>query len=480
MNRKLFLFFIFAYIILLPKFIFANTSFFDSKKIVLDSLKPNYTIKKISIIGNNKTKDKIILRELAFTENQLIDSLLLEEKIKASRTNLLKLPLFNYVYISAVKKIDYTVSIYIVVEERWYLWPEIMIINNERNFNIWWQEKNLAKFDYRLALIKYNTLGLNHIFKAGISLGYTEELFLEYKNIFLDKKQKHFIGAKVSYFKQKQVFYQTYENKLQTYTSNSDTAIYGCNARIKYTYRPKFHNKHQITLNYDKINVEDSLISLNNNFLINNSTKINFFSLNYKYIFDKRNDRSYPTEGKWISFMLSKKGLFSNVSDIDIFYLLSSYKIFYKLSNKLFAANSLSIKKSFSKEQPYYFQQGLGYNYYLRGLEYYVIDGQDFYLLKNTLKFQPFPQKISYINFIPHKKFNKIHYTFYFNLFFELGYVADNYININLSNTFANKLLYSGGIGFDVATYYDKVIRLEYSLNQMGERGFFVHFLAPI
>ncbi len=186
MSLKPLLLIIFAYFLLFPEFSFSNPSSFFTDNIVLDSLNPNYTIKKISIIGNNKTKENIILRELSFTKNQLIDSHLLEEKIKEGRINLLKLPLFNYVYISAVKELDNTVSIYVVVEERWYLWPEILIINNERNFNIWWEEKNFAKFDYRLSLIKYNTLGLNHIFKAGISLGYTEEFFLEYKNIFLD------------------------------------------------------------------------------------------------------------------------------------------------------------------------------------------------------------------------------------------------------------------------------------------------------
>ena len=479
MNLKPLLIIIFAYLLLFPEHSFSNTLFFTDN-VVLDSLKPNYTIKKIIIVGNNKTKSKIILRELSFNENQLVDSLSLEEKIKESRINLLKQPLFNYVYISAVKKKDHTVSIYIIVEERWYLWPEIKIINNERNFNIWWQEKNLAKLDYRLAIKKYNTLGLNHILKAEISLGYTEEFILEYKNIFLDKKQKNFIDAKISYFKQKQVFYQTYENKLQTYTSKSDTAIYGYSARLRYTFRPKFYNKHQISISYNKIKTEDSLISLNNNFLGNNCTEIDFFSFSYRYILDKRNDRAYPTKGKLFSFMLRKKGLFQDMSEINMFNLLGTYKIFYKLNSKFFAANSLTIKKSFDDKQPYYFQEGLGYRYYLRGLEYYVVDGQDFYLMKNTLKFQPFPTRVSYINFIPFKKFNKIHYTFYLNLFFELGYVNNKYLNPELNNTFANKMLYSGGIGFDVATYYDKVIRLEYSINQLKELGFFIHFIAPI
>ncbi|MBN1251438.1 MAG: hypothetical protein JXA16_04840 [Bacteroidales bacterium] len=454
----------------------------STNKITLDNIKKEYPIKSIKIIGNDKTKKIIILRELSFKENQLIDSLSLQKKIDESKINLLKLPLFNYVYFNVLKSEDYSFSIIIVVEERWYLWPEIKIINNDRNFNIWWQEKNLEKLDYRIAIKKYNALGLNHIVRAEVSFGYTKELILEYKNLFLDKFQKHFIDYKVSYFKQKQVFFQTYENKLQAYTSDSEKAIYGFNNKLTYTYRPEFYKKHQISLSFDKISIQDSLLLLNNNFLGENVNEKKFFSLTYRYLFDKRNDRSYPTEGSWFSFEINEKGLFPNMSNnMHLLNFISTYKIFYKLNNKFFAANSLSIKNSFDGEQqPYYFQQALGYKYYLRGFEYYVIDGQDFYLIKNTLKFQPFPKKISYINFIPFKKFNKIHYTFYLNLFFELGYVNNKYVNNELLNTLSNKMLYSSGIGFDISTYYDKVIRFEYSINQFKESGFFIHFIAPI
>ena len=44
----------------------------------------------------------------------------------------------------------------------------------------------------------------------------------------------------------------------------------------------------------------------------------------------------------------------------------------------------------------------------------------------------------------------------------------------------ANQYLYSGGIGFDLVTYYDRVFRLEFSINKFGETGIFIHFAAAI
>ena len=43
-----------------------------------------------------------------------------------------------------------------------------------------------------------------------------------------------------------------------------------------------------------------------------------------------------------------------------------------------------------------------------------------------------------------------------------------------------NKFIFGTGIGLDFVTYYDKVLRLEYGINDMGETGLFIHFVAPI
>ena len=66
----------------------------------------------------------------------------------------------------------------------------------------------------------------------------------------------------------------------------------------------------------------------------------------------------------------------------------------------------------------------------------------------------------------------------YLNIFSDIAYVEDNQFQLN--NSLSNELLFGSGIGLDLVTYYDKVLRLEYSMNKMKETGFFVHFIAPI
>lgn len=43
-----------------------------------------------------------------------------------------------------------------------------------------------------------------------------------------------------------------------------------------------------------------------------------------------------------------------------------------------------------------------------------------------------------------------------------------------------NSLLYGTGVGIDFVTYYDKVLRVEYGINGLGESGLFLHLVAPI
>ena len=77
-------------------------------------------------------------------------------------------------------------------------------------------------------------------------------------------------------------------------------------------------------------------------------------------------------------------------------------------------------------------------------------------------------------------KFKSLQYAFYLNAFFDMGFVDNMYPMPELNNDLENTLLIGYGIGLDFVTYYDIVLRFEYSVNRMGEHGFYLHFRAPI
>jgi hypothetical protein len=82
------------------------------------------------------------------------------------------------------------------------------------------------------------------------------------------------------------------------------------------------------------------------------------------------------------------------------------------------------------------------------------------------------------IRWLANTNFEKFHYGFFLNFYLDAGYVIDQkYASMN---PLSNQLLYGTGLGLDFVTFYDKVIRFEYSLNKDLEHGFFLHFIKPI
>ena len=124
------------------------------------------------------------------------------------------------------------------------------------------------------------------------------------------------------------------------------------------------------------------------------------------------------------------------------------------------------------KRQPYLQTIGLGYrNDLVRGYELYVIDGQDYALIKNELKFRLFSIQ-KHFDWIPIKQFNTIPLAAYLNTFADAAYVQNKYPE--LSNTrLGNKALYGAGAGLDLVTFYNIVARMNLTFNANGERRFF-------
>ena len=62
---------------------------------------------------------------------------------------------------------------------------------------------------------------------------------------------------------------------------------------------------------------------------------------------------------------------------------------------RFFLGSSFKGKWSSNGYQPYFAQRGFGFDDYVRGYEYYVVDGQDFWLSKTVLKSDCEPRRIN-------------------------------------------------------------------------------------
>ena len=455
-----------------------NTTKNDTIKV-----KKYFIINKIEINGNKVTKEHIIYRELLFKKTDTISSKDFCKIIKKSKENLLNTSLFNFATIDTSIASLNLVNIKINLIERWYTWPTPLFEFSDRNFNSWWETKDFSKIDYGLYLVKYNFWGRKENLKILFCLGYDERYGITYEIPYINKKHTIGLGFKTAYGRNHEVDYASFENKLKYFKDTKNYAQEKYSSSLKLIYRKHIHNKHILKLQYNNFKFADTLLTLNKDYSFDNKTKTEYLSLYYKYIKDYRDSRAYPLTGYYFDIELAKKGLgILNKEKTNLFYIYSSIRKYYKINKKLYFASGINTKiSSIDKNiQPYFMQRGLGYGRdIVRAYEYYVIDGQNFGLLKTNLKYELLPTKVYEFNFIPSEKFSKIHYAVYLNLFADAAYVDDkNHYQYN--NNLANQFIFGTGIGLDFVTYYDKILRIEYSINKSKESGIFIHFLSPI
>ena len=148
------------------------------------------------------------------------------------------------------------------------------------------------------------------------------------------------------------------------------------------------------------------------------------------------------------------------------------------LAGRLYHNNALNLQLSRENYEPKIYRYGLGYRTYLRGYELFVMDGNSYSQVVNNLKYCLLKERSYNLAYIPWSQFNPVHLSIYSNLFFDMAYVKGKYYSSD-GNDYVNRLLYTMGLGLDVVSYYDQVIRFEVSVNREGQAGFFIHTEVP-
>ncbi|MCU0408603.1 MAG: BamA/TamA family outer membrane protein [Bacteroidales bacterium] len=439
----------------------------------------SYLIKAIYISGNRKTKEHIIIRELMFRQGDTIPLHELDETVSRSRENLINTSLFNYVTIQRIPAGERELIILITVEERWYTWPSLILRFEDRNFSAWLKEGDLSRTTIGGSVEQLNCFGRKENLKVSLVFGFAEQFMLSYKNVALDRNRRHFAGAEFEYSKQNEIFIDTKYNEPLIFKHDLNPAQKYTKATLNYTYRPYFYYNHNVFLNYKEYRMADTVISINPDYLFRGQKDFRCFTLEYVLTRDKRDSKSYPLKGSYFEVLAGQtvsvpfgEGSFFSTE------LRPSYRHYFELGRRFHYATGADMRLSRHSAYSYLYYRALGYTHNMHGFEYNTVDGEHLFLYRNLLKFTLLPPTVSEVPLLPLKKFNKIHYAFYFNIFADCGYVWNSYARPE--NTYNNRFLFSAGAGIDFVTYYDKTLRFEYAVNGFGKGGFYINILAPL
>ncbi len=435
-------------------------------------------IKKIIIIGNKKTKEYILLREIQFKTGDSIIINRLNKELEQARSQVYNTTLFNEVEIDATPTSAYDVIITVVVKERWYIFPVPQFKWVDRNFNEWVKNYNasLKRVNYGLKFLHYNLSGRKDQLRIYLLNGFSRDFSFSYNAPYSNKSLTEGFVINAGYSQKKEIAYNTnFKDSLLFYTSDSlRSKFVGSTSFVSagYTLRRGFFNKHFFNAGFTRLTVSDSILLQKNNpnYLNTGKNYANIFQLSYTWQYTNVNNVLYATKGKAAVITVSKSGL-GFTGGVNSLTVEAGLSKFFDFGKNWFSSINMSGKISLPFYQPYINQRGLGYGEnFLRGQEYLVINGVAAALIRSTLKNKlietklPLPIKIKAVQYIP--------FTFFAKTYADLGYVYNKKQFVTNLN---NKLLYTGGFGIDVLTFYDVNLRFEYSYNQLGKKGLFLH-----
>lgn len=438
------------------------------------------TIGKIYITGNRKTKIEIVQRELDLVEGQQLTKQELAAIILLDKQKLINTRLFVFADIVPLMMSDTEADILVNLQERWYIFPAPIFKIADRNFTEWLVNQNadFSRVNYGLQLYHFNLTGRNDRLAAIAQFGFTNRYQLQYQIPYINKKQTLGFLLSTGFNNNKTVSYNTENHRLRfVQADNFIRRSFFVSSSL--THRPSFYSRHSINVAYSRASVADTIRTLNPDYLATGDNLQRYFRISYIYSWDKRDYFAYPLSGKIYRLELSKYGL-GVFNDLNMLIARGSYGQFFDLGKNLYLANSISAQYNFSDDIPYFNRSGFGYRPdFIRGYERNVVEGKYFVLNRSSFKWKFFSGVRELYRNSRIEQFRTMPYAFYLKAFVDLGYVGDPISSVQ-GEFFNNRLLASAGIGLDIQTYYDFVVRFEFSVNREGQSGFFINFRSAL
>jgi outer membrane protein assembly factor BamA len=435
----------------------------------IDSVNRLIEITDVIISGFKRTRPYVIEREMPFKRGDSIWSNDLPAKLSLCKQQLMNTTLFVDVDINTIKLDSTRVLLDVLVKERWYLFPIPYFRIVSRNFNTWWVEENhsLDRVEYGIKFMQNNFSGRNDNLNIWVLSGYTQQLSMRYENPNIDKKLKQGINFGFGYKRNRELNYIVDSNKQKFFKQPGQFITNQLYTDFSYTYRPAIRTRHTLKAAYLSLQVSDTVLKLNPRYFGSADTRVNFLELSYNLSYTYLDYNPYPLKGFAGEVALTKRfGKYSH------FWQLSGRLNFNKkLARTTFAQLQGVGKIKLPFNQPYISNNMMGASdFYLRGLEYYVVEGVAGGIGRATIKNEILSLNVH--NPLKSKTHDKIPFRVFIKTFGDVGYSYSKNLNYSRLN---NRLLKTWGVGLDIVTFYDIVIRLEYSFNQLGDKALFFH-----
>lgn len=433
-------------------------------------------IAAIIIKGNKKTRKYLIEREMLLKAGDSIEAGKIFQYLEESKKLIYNTTLFTSVQVYPASLVtNNQINIAVDVEEKWYIYPTPQFQLIDRNLNEWIKDYN-ADFErviYGVKFAHYNFSGRRDQLRIFLFNGYSRNISFTYAAPYSNAALTEGFSIGAGYTENREVAYKTSaKNKLLQF-NNGKFVRKAITLNGAYIVRKGYYRKHIFGIGYQFSKINDSITTsnYNPNYFGNNKSTQHIPDFYYAHSYIKTNNVVYPLEGKIYNYAFTKRGLRLS-GGINAFTIDANYNRYLDHGHHWYSSFNIVSKLRLPFKLAYINQRAFGFlDYYVNGLEYYVIDGVASGNFKYTLK----KKILDFAVKTPFRKsstFKEIPFRFFAKTYADLGY---SYIPKENQTMLNNKLLYSGGFGLDILTLFDINLKLEFSFNQLGENGLFLH-----
>jgi outer membrane protein assembly factor BamA len=384
-------------------------------------------IDTVRVVGNEKTQDQVILREIPFNLPDTLD----EQDILHIQNRIQNLFLFNQVQIGIERENPKTVMV-IYVKETWYIYPVPVVFINDRDWSKW---------SYGFQLTHYNFRGMNEKLSLGGWAGYNPSFFINYSNPWIGRKARLTMGFST--------FLRTVENRF--FGFDEDHLGFGFDFGRRLSLTKSF----QVFFNFQKIEFPEEYKNLTVS-----QTGIDYlpkYGLNLRY--DSRDLFEFPMQGRFFNWRITKAGFTDNQAQF------LRLELDHRIYQKIFPWLSIGARNWLNLNWgglPIYENVFIGYGQRIRGYWGRVWTAQNLMLQHFEARIPVLP-----VRYVSWKN------APYFASFFQglkygaaLTFFMDTGIPWNKSNQFALNNFYTGyGVGINFRVPYVYVLRLEFAIN---------------
>ncbi|WP_310391534.1 POTRA domain-containing protein [Hymenobacter sp.] len=430
----------------------------------------------ILFAGNAVTKERILRAELDFGEGDTLALADLPARLEANRRRLFNLQLFHAVVVQASCAGPRLIIVF-GVQERWYTFPVPILSLADRNLRSWLDRPDRwRRVDYGVHVVRNNFRGRNEQVSANLQLGFNRKYELFYEAPGLGRYRRLGFGVGGSLYQSRTVDYATQADRLVPLRADAGFPIRRFYVTGGLRFRQTVQSLTAFDVSYHREQIGDSVNFANPNYY-QGRTQREYLDLTLTSTSNQRNTFAYPLTGQFARATLTHR-VFLTEATPSLTALRLRYARYLALGRGFYYSAGVSGQVRLTRRLAYADARALGYDDLVRGYDEYVVDGRHYGLLQQGLSYrllQPPPVRLQSVG---NPKINTIPLALYLNIFADAGYVvAPGRLP---QNRLPNHLLRAIGLGLHLVTYYDRVFTAEYTLNGLGQTGYFFRAEFPI